>query len=1062
MSLLPYFPCHARCRHVAVLALFVGLATGQVWARSGDDLQLVCLNGNGGAHRVPTGEAAPEVPTWRGIDALIGPDVRIQACWVWTDQCPPVKRLSGSSLEPACHDSEAPSTVAPRSGLVVRLPNLDDDLAGSSPWVLTAAPSGMWREVPRSLLPVRAADAPVVRLPPVAGPWRVQACDERRCSRWTDVPEETSEVSLRLSPAEMVSYRIAADGAPLVDALFYLLRAGRGGLSQTEVLGFEQADADGRVEFQLPAEQRSAVVVSAQGRQAVAFATLRDVPDRLELGPGFFLSGRIVDRAGDPVAARLYGRSFIMDGFGLTQLQRGQAGADGFFRLTGFPAGPATLRAVAEADGELEFARRLDLGGSVDLGDLVLGDVEVVWVRVVDAQRRSPVKGALIRAADGRVTGTGTDGLSDVQVRYGRELQVTARGYGLALPRLPTDVGRVPDQPFLIELEPALTVTGVYLAADGVTPAANGRFSAKGADDLLLSGTVAAEGAFTIDLPGGGDWEIELSAGNAGAVRLEVTGRGGETIDLGIVRAQLSTVVSGYIVGDSYQPLVGAAVTSTPPSEVGPLLGPLLGGTLNTTSGADGHFELHGLEAGPAGLRIAAEGYAPYRLEINVGDGERIDLGTIELDRGREITVRSDAEGGSVKLTVGDALPPEEMAAAIESRAAAFQAVPEGPVGIVVFNEDGHPVCTRKAPESEGDLSVPCNDRSVRVTGRVTLDGVPVSGRLLWRSRRGEIDVPGGFFRSRTSGLERTDAVSTGLRDLTVPLDGEGTYRLGSVLPGEWEVLWVPPTGGAQEPQVVVVPAATGGAVVRNLAYDGVSVRGTVFDPQGRPAARATVEAFPGLAPVMADTQGSFRLLGMRPGRYQVRARQRHLRSDLVDVELRRPGDRVSVQLHLLEESVSDRLRIELGGATAGFCYVEADNAQGGQLVQVREGLAEVRLDPPLGELIHVACNSDGRWMLGDWQNLRQALKDGLAFDLGTSTASLALIGESSAGGITISAPGGWDLGQLRMWFGGAPTFSVGETIPNLPMGAYLVRWGDDSRTVFTERRRTTEVDLDG
>ena len=1058
-----WFSCHVRYRSApSLLAFLVGLAAGQASARPGGELQLVCLNGDGGAYRVPSSEATPEVATWQGITALTGLDVDIQACWVWTDRCPPVKRLPGSNLEAACHDSGSPSTAASPADLDVRLANLDDDLAGSPRWALTAAPVGMWREVPRSLLPVWVADTPVVRLPHVAGPWRVQACAGQRCSGWMDVPVGAAEVALRLSPAEVASYRITADGAPLVDALFYLVRAGRGGLSQTEILGLEQADEDGRVEFRLPAEQKSAAVVSAEGREAVAFSTLWDVPKRLELGPGLLLSGRIVDRRGDAVAARLYGRSFISGGFGLTQLQRGRTGPDGRFRLSGFPGGPATLRAVAEADGGWEFARRLDLEGPVDLGDLVLDDVEVVWVRTIDAQRRSPVKGALIRAADGRVRETGTDGLSDVQVRYGRELQVTARGYGLALPRLPTGVGRAPDEPFLIELEPALTVTGVYVTADGITPAANGRFSARGAVDLLLSGAVAADGAFTVDLPGGGEWEIDLSAGNAGSVRVEVTGRGGETIDLGVVRAVLSAVVSGYIVGDGYQPLIGAAVTSTPPSEAGPLLSPLLGGTLHATSRAEGYFELHGLKAGPANLRVAAEGYAPRRLEINVGDGERIDVGTVELDRGREITVRSDVEGGLVELSVGDALPVEDMAAAIESHAADFQAVPEGPLAITVFNEDGYPVCTSRVRRPVGDLSVRCNDRSVRVTGRVTLDGVPVGGRLLWRLRRGEIDVPGGFFRSRTDGLERVDAVSTGLRDVRAALDGEGIYRLESILPGDWEVLWVPPTGSAQEPQVVEVPTGAGGVVVRDIAYDGVSVQGTVFDPLGRPAARATVEAFPGLAPVMADRQGDFQMLGMRPGRYQVRARRRHRRSDFVDVELRRPGDRASVQLHLLEEPVSDRLRIELGGATTGFCYVEPDNTHGGQLVQVREGLAEALLNPPLGTLIHVACNAGGRWVLGDWQNLRQALEEGLAFDLDASTASLALVGRSPAAGITISAPGGWDLGQLRMWFGGAPTFSVGETIPNLPMGAYIVRWGDDSRTVFTARRRTTEVDLDG
>jgi hypothetical protein len=1022
---------------------------------------MVCLSSNGGAHPLPSVASAPEVRTWQGISELTGPEVDIQACWVWSDRCAPAKRLLGTDLEPSCDESEPRSTSAYQSDLVVRLLNPEGGAAESLPWKLTAAPSAMWREIPRSMLPVWVADAPVVRLPRDTRPWRLQACAETRCSRWTDVLERTAELGLRLGPSEEASYWIRADGIPLVDARFYLVRAGQGGLNQTEILGLEQADEDGRVAFQLPVEQNSAAIVSAAEREAVAFSTLWDVPNRLELGPGLFVSGLLIDTGGDPVAARLYGRSFIKDGFGLTQLQRGRTAPDGSFRLSGFSDGPATLRAVAEAEGDLEFARRLDLEGSVDLGELVLDDVEVVWVRVVDAEHRWPVKGALIRSADGQVAETGTDGLSEVQVRYGRELQVTAGGYGPALPRLPTGVGRTLDRPFLIELEPALTVTGVYVAADGITPASDGQFSARGAGERLLSGTIAADGAFTVDLPGGGDWEIDLTAGNAGSVRLEVTGRGGETIDLGVVRAVLSAVVSGYVVGDGYQPLVGASVESTPPSEAGPLLSPLLGRTLVATSGAEGYFELRGLDAGPAGLRIAAEGYAPERLGIHVEGMERVDLGTVELDRGRQITVRSDAEGGSVDLAAGDALPPEEMAAAIESGAAVFRAVPHEPLAIVVLNEDGHPVCTRRLPESESDAIVRCNDRSVRVTGRVTLDGVPVSGRLIWRSRSGEIQVPGGFFRSRTDGLERVEAVSSRPQDLAASLDGDGVYQLSSVLPGEWDVLWVSEAGGAQEPRVVDVPAGVNG-VVRDVAYRGVSIEGVVFDAEGRPAGQATVEAFPGQAPVMSDGRGNFRMLGMQPGRYQVRARRRNLRSDFVEVELGRPGDRTSVQLHLLAEPVSDRLRIELADGSRGFCYVEADNASGGHLVQVREGLAEAPLDPPLGDLVRAACNADGRWVLGDWQDLRLALGRGLTFDPGASSGSLSLVGPSTTGGVTITAPGGWDLGQLRMWFGGAPTFSVGETIPNLPMGTYRVRWAEGSRTVVTERRRVTEVDLGG
>ena len=1054
-----------RClRRGGALGILLLAVAAQVAAQPGGDLQLVCLGSDGVALPLPPLAAAtPETEVWQEISALAGADADVQACWVWGSICPPVKRLRGSDLAPACDGAGTDPATASRTGLIVRLLNLGDDPAGPPPWALTAAPSAMWREAPRSLLPAWSGEASIVRLPYGPGPWRVQACTQRRCSRWTDVPDGTGEVSLSLSDTRAVSYQITADGAPLVNARIYLVRPGQDGLgNQTEILGFEQADEEGRVGFQLPAEEGSAVVVSSEGREAAAFPTLRDVPDRVELEPGFLLSGRIVDGAGEPVAAQLYGRSFIRGGFGLTQLQRGRTGTDGRFRLFGFPAGAATLRAVAEVDSELEFTHRLELEGSADLGDLLLSRAEVVWVRVIDALRRSPVSGALVRAGDGGETRTGGDGLSDVHVRYGRELQVTARGYGFALSRLPPGVGRVPDEPFLIELEPALSVSGIFVAADGLTPAANGRFSARSADSLVLSGTIQTDGAFSVDLPGGGLWELDLTAGNVGSARVDVAGVGGETIDLGVVRASPSAVVSGYVVGEGYEPLAGALVTSTPPSEAGPLMAPLLGATLTATSGLEGYFELYGLVAGPAALRVAAEGYAPHRLEIHVEGAERVDLGTVELDRGRKITVRSDTERGLVELAIGDAVPPEKMTATLDGREAIFRTVPEGPLAIVVLNGDGQPICTREIAEREGNLIVRCNDRSVQVTGRVTMDGTPVAGTLLWQRGSGEAEAPGGLFRYQTDGLERVDAVVDRLQDLQSPLDEDGAYRLDSVLPGEWEVLWMPLAGGAQEPRVVDVPAGPAREVVRDIAYDGVSVQGTVFDPEGQPAGRATVEAFPGQPPVMSDSQGSFRMLGMRPGRYQVRARQRHLRSELVEVELSRPGDRTAVQLYLVDEPVSDRLRIDLRGGGGGFCYVETDGVSGGQLVQVRGGRAEVPLEPPLGELVRAACNADGRWVLGGWQKLRQAVERGLAFDPDTSTASLALLGQSGAGGVTISAPGGWNLGQLRMWFGGAPTFSGGETIPNLPVGAYVIRWGNDSRTVVTERRRVTEVEMDG
>ncbi len=139
----------------------------------------------------------------------------------------------------------------------------------------------------------------------------------------------------------------------------------------------------------------------------------------------------------------------------------------------------------------------------MDLGDIVLTQVEVVWVRVIDAVRRSPVNAAVVRTADDEWR-TDFDGLAGLEVRYAREIQVVAAGYGLAGPRLPAGVGRTPDEAFPIELEPALSVAGVYVSTDGLTPAAQGRFSARGGENRALSGATGEDGAFSVDLPGGG------------------------------------------------------------------------------------------------------------------------------------------------------------------------------------------------------------------------------------------------------------------------------------------------------------------------------------------------------------------------------------------------------------------------------------------------------------------------------------------------------------------------------------------------------------------------------
>jgi len=301
--------------------------------------------------------------------------------------------------------------------------------------------------------------------------------------------------------------------------------------------------------------------------------------------------------------------------------------------------------------------------------------------------------------------------------------------------------------------------------------------------------------------------------------------------------------------------------------------------------------------------------------------------------------------------------------------------------------------------------------------------------------------------------------VSTQTLELEATLGRDGRYRLESVLPGEWAVIWAPFEGGAQDVRSVVVPE--GRQTVLDLRYEGVSIEGFVLDPDGMPARRANVTVFPERKTVRTDENGRFEVLGLQPGRYQLRARLMDQRSVLVEVVLYDSSDREVVQLVLEEDPPAEELVITLRGGGSGFCFVEMDRATQ-HIVRLDSGVARVRPAPPLPDRVRVACQTEGQWILDAWQDLKRAIEEGVSLDRQDSTSSIHLVAASSPAKVQIVGPGGWDLGRLRLWFGGASTFSGGETISNLPVGEYTLRWNGQARTVRTERRRTSEVELGG
>ena len=410
--------------------------------------------------------------------------------------------------------------------------------------------------------------------------------------------------------------------------------------------------------------------------------------------------------------------------------------------------------------------------------------------------------------------------------------------------------------------------------------------------------------------------------------------------------APASAWVSGTVVSPEYAPVPGARITYLRPTEFGAMMARAMGRVAEVAASADGYFEMHGLEVGPSSLRVEAEGFAPLEFDVEAPAVQWIDAGFVELSRGRRITVRSDVEGGAVKLDPGaehDPLGP--MTGKVADGEALFENVPDEEALRVRVLDEGVPVCERREEAGTGDEVIRCDRSTVTVTGLVTVAGQPGNGRLIWHSKVAN-PQPEGIMRTLGGSVQRTQVVSSKI-ELAAPIDQEGRYRLDSMLPGEWKVILWSDTGGMQDQREVTVPDAPGEETVVDFHYGGVSIDGIVVDAEGQPVTHATVDVFPGRQAVVTGQNGRYEIRDLAPGAYQLRARYRHQRSDLMDVELRDYDDRQSVRLELLDNPRTDELVIRLTGGSGGFCFV-AMEASSQQVTRVDGGVATVKLPPPL------------------------------------------------------------------------------------------------------------------
>lgn len=448
------------------LVLVAGLAATPLasQATDGGPTRLVCLDVDARAF------AVDPLPGGVSVGSLsdLAPDREVLLCWYWNDACPPRRHLAADGPLP---DGGCDGT---RRLEVQILPprHAGGEGLGSAEVQVTAAPDRMWVEVPRRLLPTFVSGSPVLSVPRGEEGWRLQAQAGDHASAWQWAASDRDSVDLALEPATDFRFEVTANDGPLADARFYLVEEATAHRPQSAYLGFEASDEEGVVAVTLPSTARSAVVVTHDLRSAAPFSSPGDVPPRIELASGLLVSGRATNEAGDPVGGvRLQGLSFIPNGFGLLQRHLGRTARDGRFEVSGFAPGQISLQAKAEG---LEFGRTFNLKESVDLGTIVLRSFEAAWLRVLDARDGTAVPGARIRDSSGYWTTASEEGPTRLSLAFGREITILATRYLSTRFELPNRVGMTAEEPFDVQLVPAFFVEGVFVAADGTTPAAGG------------------------------------------------------------------------------------------------------------------------------------------------------------------------------------------------------------------------------------------------------------------------------------------------------------------------------------------------------------------------------------------------------------------------------------------------------------------------------------------------------------------------------------------------------------------------------------------------------------